>query len=99
MSNPFEIINNRLNNIEELLLDIKHQPKEVTSLHPRKNVTPEFFCTNHQYMALNTFYQRAPKGKVPGAFKIGNRWFIDLEEFEASSKQKMKLVEDTGSSL
>ena len=28
MNNPFEAINQRLANIETLLLDIKHQPKE-----------------------------------------------------------------------
>lgn len=28
MNNPFETINQRLSNIETLLLDIKHQPKE-----------------------------------------------------------------------
>ena len=31
MINPFESIDSRLNNIESLLLDIKHQPKEDLS--------------------------------------------------------------------
>jgi excisionase family DNA binding protein len=30
MSNPFETIDQRLSNIENLLLDIKHNPKEET---------------------------------------------------------------------
>lgn len=30
MNNPFELINDRLSNIENLLLDMKHSPKELT---------------------------------------------------------------------
>ncbi len=29
MNNPFEILNDRLSNIENLLLDMKHSPKEL----------------------------------------------------------------------
>ena len=31
MSNPFEILNKRLSNIESILLDLKQKPKEDTS--------------------------------------------------------------------
>jgi len=91
MSNPFEVINNRLTNIEELLLSIKHPPKSEDPVPSknRKNVTSKYFCNILGYMALNTFFQRAPRGDVPGAFKIGSRWFIDVEEFEAKSKAMM----------
>jgi len=91
MSNPFEVINNRLTNIEELLLSIKHPPKSENPVpsENRKNVTAEYFCSTLRYMAQNTFYQRAPRGDVPGAFKIGARWFVDVEEFEAKSKKMM----------
>lgn len=54
------------------------------------NVTAEYFCNTLGYMALNTFYQRAPKELIPGAFKVGSRWFIDVQEFEQRTKEAMK---------
>ncbi len=38
------------------------------------------------YMKAPTFYLKAPKGEIPGAIKIGVRWFVDLDVFIQSLK-------------
>ena len=34
----------------------------------------------------STFYKKAPKGEIPGAFQVGKKWFVDLEEFKSAFK-------------
>jgi hypothetical protein len=38
------------------------------------------------YMSPASFYQKAPHGLISGAYKIGNRWFVDEAEFLKSVK-------------
>lgn len=67
MSNPFEVINSRLTNIEALLLDIKHEPvnekqphqptDETDLLTPKE--TAEFLK-----ISLPTLWRWQKKGKV-----------------------------------
>jgi hypothetical protein len=34
-----------------------------------------------RYMSAASFYQKAPRGLIVGAYKIGNRWFVDEVKF------------------
>jgi predicted DNA-binding transcriptional regulator AlpA len=38
------------------------------------------------FMSAPTFYLKAPKGRIPGAFKIGKKWFVDLDVFLSSTE-------------
>lgn len=39
--------------------------------------------------SASSFYRKAPKGEIPGAFKIGKKWFIDMQEFKEAHKPKL----------
>lgn len=40
------------------------------------------------FMSAPSFYLKAPKGKIPGAFKIGKKWFVKIEEFLSDYSSK-----------
>lgn len=58
-----------------------------------KNIFEEVkpWYTARQFIQLGiyserSFYRKAPKGEIAGAFKIGKKWFIDIEEFKNACK-------------
>jgi len=69
--------------LREVIREELADPNQI----PHSPVTPERFCNELGYMSLSKFYQNASRGNIPGAFKVGARWFIDLEEFESVSKK------------
>ena len=93
MQNPFEVIDNRLSGIEELLIEIKHgtyyaTPTERERKDPTfKTLSLDEFCQETD-MPKNTFYQKAAKGEIPGAFKAGRRWRVDFNEYLQACKAK-----------
>lgn len=66
MKNPFEIIDERLNNIENLLLDIKHKPSQKQTLSEAEdkllNVqeTADFLD-----LTVPTIYSKVSRGELP----------------------------------
>lgn len=87
-TNPFEIIEGRLDNIETLLEKINTQ-KDVPT--PITRIVPlEEFCSLG-FMKLPTAYLRLSKNGdgIPGATKIGRLWFIDLDKFEAHLRSEI----------
>jgi len=44
-------------------------------------LTAQKFCRRTD-TALQSFYNKAPKGEVPGATKFGRKWFVDMDIFE-----------------
>ena len=81
LTNPFQVLEEKLENIESLIKNIsseKQNPRN-TSL-----VTLDCFCNDLQIMKQPTAWMRlSKKGPgIPGAVKIGRRWFIDLDIFE-----------------
>ena len=90
MTNPFEIIDQRLSGIERQLAKIEidflkeSDPKTGTL---SKTLSLEEFCKETD-MPKNTFYQKAAKGEIPGAFKAGRRWRVDFNEYLQACKAK-----------
>lgn len=79
MNNPFEIIDLRLSNIENLLLDLKNQNKEV---EPTKQ--PEQFLTIQEAaeflrLTVPTVYIKVHKGELP-VMKRGKRLYFSQSE-------------------
>ena len=89
MSNPFEIIDNRLRNIELLLLDIKHpEPQSVEYGYLK---TPD--AANYLNMTPNALRQYVFKGEI-ASIKRGNSLYfkeIDLVEWLEIGRRKTKV--------
>lgn len=75
ITNPFESIENRLSNIENLLLDIKHKPKETDNkLHSVKSLA------SLSGVSELTVRNWITEGKIK-AKRIGRRLFIEQTQF------------------
>jgi len=75
MNNPFESIESRLSNIESLLLDIKHKPKETENkLHSVKSLA---LLSGVSQLTVRNWIK---EGKVQ-AKRIGRRLFIEQIQF------------------
>jgi len=71
MKNPFEILDNRLSNIENLLLDIKHKPK-VESKHDPDNPLSIKDVAELTGLSVATLYGYCQRKEIP-YHKTGNR--------------------------
>ncbi|MCS5488916.1 helix-turn-helix domain-containing protein [Algoriphagus limi] len=80
MKNPFEVLEARLSNIESLLLDLKHQPKEPqqTSLTPEKPLSIKE-AAEFLNLAVPTLYSKVSRGELP-VIKRGNRLYFLLAD-------------------
>lgn len=79
MTNPFEVIDARLTNIESLLLDLKHpsiplEPKDK----PKPFLTVDGVASLLD-IAKATVYTKHSKGELPGGSKRGKRLYFDRE--------------------
>ena len=83
--NPFDTIDARLSNIENLLLDLKHPPKEPGSPPPPTDFkyTPIQEIFNKKICSKPTFYAHLKAGNFT-LYKFGNKSFVDAEEFQNS---------------
>jgi excisionase family DNA binding protein len=90
MNNPFEVIEARLNNIETLLLDLKHKPKE----QGESNEIDELFTVQDtaKFLSLSvpTVYSLISKGELPVMKRSKRCYFskIDLINYLRQGKRK-----------
>lgn len=85
MSNPFETIDQRLSNIENLLLDIKHNPKEETEkIYSVKELA--------EYAGVSELSIRnwILEGKIQ-AERIGRKILIKQSQFEKGLEEVKSL--------
>ena len=96
MNNPFDIIDTRLSNIENLLLDLKRQPKETVlpQLSPGFKYTPIQDIFKKKICSKPTFYAHLKAGDFT-LYKFGNKSFVDTSEFEKAF-HGVKLVNKKG---
>jgi len=79
MNNPFETISQRLSNIENLLLDIKHKPiEEEKSENLTVKETAEFLKVSEQ-----SVHNYIKKGFIP-AQKVGRILLLKRTDIEQS---------------
>ncbi len=91
MKNPFEIIDERLSNIESLLLDIKHKPVRQTP-----NAESEDQLLNVQETAkfldltVPTIYSKASRGELPFMKRSKRIYFSkkDLMDYLREGRRK-----------
>ena len=90
MNNPFEVIEARLNNIENLLLDLKQTPKEQGK-HPE---TDELLTVQDtaKFLSLSvpTVYTLISKGELPVMKRSKRCYFskVDLINYLRQGKKK-----------
>ena len=95
MTNPFEVINARLSNIESLLIDIKHLPTEKPSLNPSE-VSDPWLALNElcAYLpgrpAKATVYAYVSAGTIP-FHKRRKRLYFKKSEIDAWLNQGNKV--------
>lgn len=82
MINPFETIDARLSNIENLLLDLKHTPisKGAPPPPPDFKYIPIQDIFKRKICSKPTFYEHLKKQEFT-LYKFGNKSFVDSEEF------------------
>ena len=79
MHNPFELLEKRLSNIETILLDLKHQPKEVAPTeHPDQLLTIQQ-AAELLSLTVPTLYTKVSKGELP-SMKRGKRLYFSRAE-------------------
>ncbi len=86
MNNPFEAINQRLSNIESLLLDIKHKPIEEEKT---ENLTVKE-ASELLKVSEQSIHNYIKKGFLP-AQKVGRILLIKRIDIEQSQKEVKSL--------
>lgn len=79
MTNPFEVIETRLNSIESLILDLKHNPQKVESIQQTKPLLVVDELAELLSIAKATIYSKYSKGEIPGGCRQGKRLYFDRE--------------------
>jgi excisionase family DNA binding protein len=79
MENPFELIERRLKTLEELILDLKSQPKEQADNDVFFGVKE---AAEYLNLTVSTVYQNALKGKLP-VIKRGKKLYFSKKELTA----------------
>lgn len=90
MSNPFEVLETRLSNIENLLLDLKHKPEKA---EPKPE--PEQLLTIQQaseFLSLSvpTIYSKVSKDELPYMKRSKRLYFSRTELLEYLKEGRKK---------
>ena len=94
MNNPFEVIEARLNNIETLLLDLKHLPKEQPETDELLTVqdTAKFLS-----LSVPTVYTLISKGELPVMKRSKRCYFSKVELINYLKQGRKKTLAETAS--
>lgn len=78
MNNPFEVLEARLSNIESLILDLKHKPKEVEHPKQDKLLTIDE-AAELLHLSKPTLYSKVSRNELP-FMKQGKRLYFSKSE-------------------
>lgn len=90
MNNPFEVIEARLSSIENLILDLKHQPIQVETTNQQKQLLTIDEVAELLHLTKPTVYSKHSKGELPGVCKQGKRLYFDRQTIIDWIKQGRK---------
>jgi excisionase family DNA binding protein len=91
MTNPFELIEARLNSIENLILDLKHQPQQVNPSQAPDKIMTVLEAAEFLKLKPCTVYAGVSKGEIP-ANKRGNRLYFSSHALMDYVKAGRKLT-------
>lgn len=102
MTNPFEIISNRLSNIESLLLDIKHAP-QTTDTAPQDELLTIEQAADFLSLSVPTLYAKTSTKAIP-FMKRGKRLYFSRTELmeylkAGRSKTRAEQIAEAGQHL
>lgn len=86
MNNPFETIEARLNTIETLLLELKHEPKTVTTSAQLEELLTAKQTAQLLDLSLATIYEKVSRNELP-YMKRGNRLYFYKSELNEYLKE------------
>lgn len=93
MTNPFEIIDKRLSNIESLLLDLKHRnPENQDPISPKKYFSVKE-ASAYLGLAVPTLYSIISRGEISSIKKGKRVYFLlnDLDHYLESGRRKSNM--------
>ena len=94
MNNPFETIDARLSNIENLLLEIKHTPKDSTQPETDELLTVQ---DTAKFLSLSvpTVYGLISKGELPVMKRSKRCYFSKVELINYLKQGRKKTLSET----
>jgi excisionase family DNA binding protein len=89
MSNPFDVIDERLSNIENLLLELKNAPNNGTTQNEKDELLTVEQTAKFLSLSIPTIYGLISKKELP-VMKRGKRCYFDKAELVAYVKAGRK---------
>lgn len=93
MNNPFEVIETRLSSIENLILDLKHQPKQGASNEDSEQLLTVQGAAQFLNLTVPTIYSKVSKGEIP-FMKRSKRLYFSKQELTDYVKKGRKKTND-----
>jgi excisionase family DNA binding protein len=97
MNNPFEVIEARLNNIETLLLDLKHLPKEQGEQPETDELLTVQDTAKFLSLSVPTVYSLISKGELPVMKRSKRCYFSKVELINYLKQGRKKTLAETAS--
>ena len=97
MNNPFETIEARLSNIETLLLDIKHTPKDTGNQPEADELLTVQDTAKFLSLSVPTIYGLISKGELPVMKRSKRCYFSKIELLNYLKQGRKKTLAETAS--
>lgn len=97
MNNPFETIDARLSNIENLLLDLKHTPKEQGEQPETDELLTVQDTAKFLSLSVPTVYTLISKGELPVMKRSKRCYFSKVELINYLKQGRKKTLVETAS--
>jgi len=97
MNNPFEVIEARLNNIETLLLDLKHTPIEQSEQPEADELLTVQDTAKFLSLSVPTVYTLISKGELPVMKRSKRCYFSKVELINYLKQGRKKTLAETAS--
>jgi excisionase family DNA binding protein len=95
MNNPFEVIEARLNNIQTLLLDLKHNPKEQSQQAETDELLTVQDAAKFLSLSVPTVYGLISKGELPVMKRSKRCYFSKVELIDYLKQGRRKTLAET----
>lgn len=90
MNNPFEVIEARLSSIENLLLDLKHNPQTVEPTDQPEQLLTIQEAAEFLSLTVPTIYSKVSKGELPVMKRSKRLYFSSTELMEYIKEGRKK---------
>ncbi|MBI0401362.1 helix-turn-helix domain-containing protein [Cyclobacterium marinum] len=94
MNNPFEVIEARLSNIENLILDLKHKSKQAESSNQPERLLTIQEAAELLSLTVPTLYSKVSKGELPVMKRSNRLYFFRTELLDYLKGGRKKSIAD-----